>query len=127
MSKIKVLIVDDSAIVRQILVRELSKDSSIENVGTAPDPYIARDKIVQLKPDVLTLDVEMPKMDGITFLGKLMKHFPLPVIIVSSHTQKGAESTLKALEIGAIDVFEKPNMSKGENYNDLSILFSVLN
>ncbi|MCK5706798.1 MAG: chemotaxis response regulator protein-glutamate methylesterase [Candidatus Aureabacteria bacterium] len=122
MSKVRVLIVDDSAIVRQILIRELSKDPNIEVIGSAPDPYEARDKIVTLKPDVITLDVEMPRMDGITFLSKLMKHYPIPVIIVSSHTKKGADSTLNALEIGAIDVFEKPNMSKGENFDDISML-----
>ena len=78
--KIKVLIVDDSAVVRQIFTRELSRDPEIEIVGTAPDPYIARDKILQLRPDVLTLDIEMPRMDGITFLHKLMKYHPLPVV-----------------------------------------------
>ncbi|MDR3013629.1 MAG: chemotaxis response regulator protein-glutamate methylesterase [Chitinispirillales bacterium] len=106
--KIKVLIVDDSAVVRQILTRELSRDKDIEVVGTAPDPYVARDKILQLKPDVLTLDVEMPRMDGVTFLGKLMKHHPLPVIIVSSLTASGSELALEALSNGAVDVMCKP-------------------
>jgi len=108
---IKVLVVDDSAIVRQVLSKELSKDSEIEIVGTAPDPYIARDKIIILKPDVITLDVEMPRMDGITFLKKLMKHHPLPVIVVSSLTPKGGDVAMEALENGAVDVICKPGGS----------------
>ncbi|MBT8489430.1 MAG: response regulator, partial [Deltaproteobacteria bacterium] len=84
MKKIKVLIVDDSAIVRKVFSQELSKYPDIEIVGTAPDPFVARDKILKLKPDVITLDVEMPRMDGVTFLRKLMKYYPIPVIIVSS-------------------------------------------
>ena len=110
---IRVLIVDDSAIVRQIFTRELSKHPDIEVVGTAPDPYVARDKIVALKPDVITLDVEMPRMDGITFLGKLMKHYPLPVIIVSSLTRAGGKMALDAIEKGAVEVLAKP----GEAYS----------
>ncbi len=105
---IKVLIVDDSAMVRSILQRELSKDPDIEVIGTAPDPYVARDKIVQLKPDVITLDIEMPRMDGITFLKKLMQYYPLPVIIVSSLTPKGGELAMEALEAGAVEVMCKP-------------------
>ncbi|MCB0324336.1 MAG: chemotaxis-specific protein-glutamate methyltransferase CheB, partial [Bdellovibrionales bacterium] len=105
---IKVLVVDDSAIVRQTLERELSKDSGIEIVGTAPDPYIARDKIVRLKPDVITLDIEMPRMDGLSFLKKLMKHHPVPVIVVSSLAQKGSEVALEAVHCGAVDVMAKP-------------------
>ncbi len=113
--KVKVLIVDDSAVVRTLLSSILSSDPGIEVVGTAPDPFVARDKIVKFKPDVLTLDVEMPRMDGITFLDKIMTHHPLPVIIVSSLTQKNAVTTLKAMEAGAIDVIAKPEMdvSKG--------------
>ncbi len=107
---VKVLIVDDSAVVRNLLVSILSGDKGIEVVGTAPDPYVARDKIVRHNPDVITLDVEMPRMDGVTFLGKLMKHFPIPVVIVSSLTQKGAVTTMKALEAGAIEVVAKPEM-----------------
>jgi len=106
--KVRVLVVDDSAVVRQILTREFSKDKDIEVVGTAPDPYVARDKIVQLKPDVITLDVEMPRMDGVTFLRKLMKHHPIPVIIVSSLTAAGSELAMEALQCGAIDVMCKP-------------------
>ncbi len=105
---IKVLIVDDSAMVRSILQRELSKNQDIEVVGTAPDPYVARDRIVQLKPDVVTLDIEMPRMDGITFLKKLMQYYPLPVIIVSSLTPKGGELAMEALEVGAVEVLCKP-------------------
>ncbi len=108
---IKVLIVDDSAIVRQILSRELARDPEIEVIGAAADPYIARDKIVKLKPDVITLDIEMPRMDGLTFLRKLMRHFPLPVIIVSSLTAKGSELALEALDAGALDVMCKPGAS----------------
>lgn len=115
---IKVLIVDDSAVVRNILSRELARDPEIEVVGTAPDPYIARDKIVNLAPDVITLDVEMPRMDGVTFLKKLMKHYPIPVIIVSSLTQKGSQLALEALNAGAVEVMNK----SGESYTvgDLS-------
>jgi two-component system chemotaxis response regulator CheB len=111
--------VDDSAVVRQILSRELKKDSQIEVVGTAPDPFIARDKIVQLKPDVITLDVEMPRMDGITFLRKLMRHHPIPTIIISSLTPRGGELAMEALEAGAVDVMCKPGASY--SVGDLSV------
>ncbi len=106
--KVRVLIVDDSAVVRGILEKELSRDNQIEVIGTAPDPYIARDKIVKLKPDVITLDIEMPRMDGVTFLRKLMTHHPLPVIIISSLTTKGGDMALEAIEAGAVDVMCKP-------------------
>jgi two-component system chemotaxis response regulator CheB len=109
---IKVLIVDDSALVRKVLREELNRDPSIEVVGTAPDPFVARDKILQLKPDVITLDIEMPRMDGISFLRKLMVHHPLPVIVVSSLTPKGGEMALEALGLGAVEVLCKP----GEAY-----------
>ncbi|MBD3317339.1 MAG: chemotaxis-specific protein-glutamate methyltransferase CheB [Chitinivibrionales bacterium] len=105
---IKVLVVDDSAVVRQILSRELSKNADIEVVGTAPDPYVARDKLVALKPDVITLDIEMPRMDGLTFLRKVMMHKPTPTIVVSSLTPKGGAMAMEALEIGAVDVICKP-------------------
>lgn len=106
--KIKVLIVDDSAIVRKILTEELSQEPDIEVIGTAPDPYVARDKIVLQKPDVITLDIEMPRMDGLTFLKKLMRYYPLPVIVVSSLTPKGSKMALEALESGAVEVLSKP-------------------
>ncbi|OGR04475.1 MAG: chemotaxis response regulator protein-glutamate methylesterase [Deltaproteobacteria bacterium RIFOXYD12_FULL_50_9] len=108
MNKIRVLVVDDSAVVRKVFSEELSLQKDIEVIGTAPDPYVARDKIVALKPDVITLDIEMPRMDGITFLRKLMKYFPLPVIIVSSLTREGGSLALEAMEIGAVDVISKP-------------------
>lgn len=111
MNKIRVLIVDDSAIVRKIFSEELSKYPDIEVVGVAPDPFVARDKIVSLKPDVITLDIEMPRMDGLTFLKKLMKYYPLPTIIVSSLTPKGGKLTLEAMDIGAIDVIAKAGSS----------------
>jgi two-component system chemotaxis response regulator CheB len=111
MAKIKVLVVDDSAIVRKVFSEELGRHPDIEVVGTAPDPFVARDKILQLEPDVITLDVEMPRMDGITFLKKLMKYKPMPVIIVSSLTQAGSAMALEALESGAIDVIAKPGSS----------------
>lgn len=110
MSKIKVLIVDDSALVRQMLSEMLSSDKEIEVVGVAADPYAAREKIKQLNPDVLTLDVEMPKMDGVTFLSNLMRLRPMPVVMVSSLTEKGADVTLEALSLGAIDFVTKPKI-----------------
>ncbi len=109
--RIKTLIVDDSAIVRKILSEELSRFPDIEVVGTAPDPFVARDKIIKLQPEVVTLDIEMPRMDGLTFLKKLMKYYPLPVIIVSSLTPKGSKLALEAMEIGAVDVIAKPGGS----------------
>ena len=108
---IKLLIVDDSAIVRDVLSESLGKYPDIEVVGVAPDPFIARDKIVQLKPDVITLDIEMPRMDGITFLERLMTFYPIPVIIVSSVTTSDKQAAIKALEIGAFDVVNKPGGS----------------
>ena len=104
---IKVLIVDDSAVVRKILSDELSRYDDIDIVGTAVDPYVARDKIVKLKPDVITLDLEMPRMDGLSFLAKLMKHYPLPVIVLSSLTPRNSETAMKALDLGAVDVLCK--------------------
>jgi two-component system chemotaxis response regulator CheB len=120
-TKVKVLIVDDSAIVRKILSTHLDQQRGIEVVGTAPDPYIARDKIVALDPDVLTLDVEMPRMDGITFLRKLMQYHPMPVIILSSLTPKGSKTAMEAMEAGAIDVISKPGpaYSVGDACNEL--------
>ena len=106
---IKVLVVDDSATARAILTEILKSDPRIQSVDTAPDAYVARDKIVKNHPDVVCLDVEMPRMDGITFLKKLMQHMPLPVVMVSSLTQKGARTTLDALEAGAVDFIPKPH------------------
>jgi len=105
---IRVLIVDDSALMRQMLSSILSSDPAIEVVGTAPDPLVAREKIKALNPDVITLDVEMPRMDGLAFLEKLMTLRPMPVVMVSSLTERGAEVTMKAMELGAVDVFCKP-------------------
>ena len=120
-TKIRVLIVDDSAIVRKILSQQLEQHEGIEVVGTAPDPFVARDKIVALNPDVLTLDVEMPRMDGITFLGKLMKHKPMPVIVLSSLTPKGGKTAMEALSAGAIEVMCKPGpaYSVGDTCDEL--------
>lgn len=115
--RIKVLLVDDSAVVRQAYSNELAKENDIDVVGTAPDPYVARDKIVKLKPDVVVLDVEMPRMDGITFLKKLMKYHPLPVIIASSLTQKGSRIALEAIEAGAVEVMCK----SGTSYSAMDI------
>ncbi len=117
--KIKVLIVDDSAVIRKILSNGLSKQQDLEVVGTASDPFVARNKILQLKPDVLTLDVEMPRMDGITFLNKLMTHYPIPTIMVSSLTTDGCDATLKALEIGAVDFVAKPTSRLGSDVENV--------
>lgn len=106
---IRVLVVDDSATAREVIREILSKHEDIEIVGTAPDAYIARDKVLQLKPDVITLDVEMPRMDGVQFLRKLMQYVPIPVVMVSSLTRKGAKITLDALDAGAVDFVEKPH------------------
>jgi two-component system, chemotaxis family, protein-glutamate methylesterase/glutaminase len=107
-ARTRVLVVDDSAMVRDMFTRELSRDAGIEVIGAAPDPFVARDMIVALKPDVVTLDIEMPRMDGLTFLRKLMRHYPLPVIIVSSLTPRGGDLALEAMDIGAVDVMCKP-------------------
>jgi two-component system chemotaxis response regulator CheB len=107
---LKVLIVDDSALMRQLLTKILSSDPELVVVGTAGDPFVAREKIIALKPDVLTLDIEMPRMDGLTFLEKLMRGHPMPVIMISSLTDKGADTTLRALGLGAIDYISKPKL-----------------
>lgn len=116
---IKVLIIDDSAVVRKVFSNELSRERGIKVIGTAPDPYVARDKIVKLKPDVITLDIEMPRMDGLTFLKKLMKYYPLPVIIVSSLTPKGGKIAMEALDNGALEVISKP--SAAYSVGDMSV------
>ncbi len=108
--KIKVLIVDDSAVVRQTLTQILQSDPGIEVIGSASDPYVAAKRIAEQVPDVITLDVEMPRMDGITFLQKLMSQHPIPVVMCSSLTENGCETALKALEYGAVDIITKPKM-----------------
>ena len=120
MAKIRVLIVDDSALMRQVLASLLSKDPAIEVIGTAPDPFIAREKIKALHPDVLTLDVEMPKMDGLTFLEKLMRGHPMPVVMVSSLTEAGCQTTLRALELGAVDFIAKPKVDLREGMEEIA-------
>jgi two-component system, chemotaxis family, protein-glutamate methylesterase/glutaminase len=110
MAKIKLLIIDDSALIRQMLTRIFTETEDIEVVGTAADPIIAREKIKALNPDVLTLDVEMPRMDGLTFLRNLMRLRPMPVVMISTLTEKGAEVTLEALQLGAVDFVAKPKV-----------------
>src|ERR1700755_243022 len=107
---VRVLVVDDSSVMRKLLTTLLSADPEIEVVGTAPDPHVARERIKALNPDVVTLDVEMPHMDGVTFLRKIMGLGPTPVVMVSTLTQAGAEVTLEALEIGAVDFVGKPTV-----------------
>ncbi|HBK54977.1 MAG TPA: chemotaxis response regulator protein-glutamate methylesterase [Xanthomonadales bacterium] len=115
---IKVLVIDDSALVRQVLTELLSADPDIEVVGSAADPIVARDKIKTLAPDVLTLDVEMPRMDGLTFLENLMRLRPMPVVMVSSLTERGAEVTLEALALGAVDFVAKPKLDVARGLAD---------
>lgn len=120
-ARIKVLIIDDSAIVRKMLTEALASEPDLEVVGTAPDPFIARDKILSLRPDVLTLDIEMPRMDGLTFLKKLMRFHPLPIIVISSLGQASGRIALEALQLGAVEVLAKPGgpYSVGELKHDL--------
>lgn len=120
MAKIRVLTVDDSALMRQVLAALLSKDPEIEVIGSAPDPFIAREKIKALNPDVITLDVEMPKMDGLTFLEKLMRGHPMPVVMVSSLTEAGCQTTLRALELGAVDFITKPKIDLREGMEEVA-------
>ena len=119
--RIRVLIVDDSAIVRKMLTEALAGETDLEVVGTAPDPFVARDKILSLRPDVVTLDIEMPRMDGLTFLKKLMRFHPLPVIVISSLAQSSSQAALEALQSGAVEVLAKPGgpYSVGELRQDL--------
>ena len=118
--KIKVLVVDDSALIRKLLSKLLAEDPEIEVVGAAADPYAARDKIKTLNPDVLTLDIEMPRMDGLTFLRNLMRLRPMPVVMVSSLADQGAEVTLDALAIGAVDYVTKPKIDVAHTLADFS-------
>lgn len=119
MRRIRVLIVDDSALVRDVLTQGLSQDPELEVVATASNPYMARDRIVELKPDVLTLDVEMPRMNGVEFLQRLMAQYPIPVVMVSALTQRGAAITLAALEAGAVDFVGKPSTNIARGLGDM--------
>ncbi len=122
--KIKVLIVDDSALIRSVMSEIIGSQPDMEVVGVAPDPLVARDLIKQTNPDVLTLDVEMPKMDGLDFLEKLMRLRPMPVVMVSSLTERGSEITLRALELGAVDFVTKPKMSIQSGMRDYAELIT---
>ena len=121
MKKIRVLIIDDSALVRDILAKGLSSDETIEVVGSAPDVFVGRDMIVNLKPDVLTLDIEMPRMDGIEFLQRLMPQYPIPVVVVSSLTLRGKYITLQALESGAVDFVPKPAIDVARGLKEMML------
>ena len=120
MKKIRVLVVDDSALVRGLLAEIVNRQKDMECVGTANDPLIAREMIRDLDPDVITLDIEMPKMDGIDFLGRLMRLRPMPVIMISTLTERGAEVTMRALELGAVDFVSKPRIGLTDGINELS-------
>jgi two-component system chemotaxis response regulator CheB len=119
MQPVRVLIVDDSAFVRQVLTQMLSSDPSIMVVGAAPDPFVAREMIKTLSPDVITLDIEMPRMDGLAFLEKIMTLRPMPVVMISSLTQKGADAALRALTMGAVDYIAKPMVGLSEGFEAL--------
>ena len=121
MDKIKVLIVDDSAVVRQTLADILSSDPDIEIIATASDPFVAASRIQEQIPDVITLDIEMPRMDGITFLQKIMSQHPIPVVICSSLSEKGSASGLKAMELGAVDIITKPKMGTKQFFEESRI------
>lgn len=116
---VRVLVVDDSALMRQMISTILDADPEISVVGTARDPYIARDMIKEMNPDVVTLDIEMPRMDGLSFLEKIMTLRPMPVVMISSLTQQGADASLKALEIGAVDIVSKPAMDLQQGISEL--------
>src|ERR1700722_10312114 len=118
--RIKVLIIDDSALVRTMLSRILGADPGLTVVGTAPDAFVAREKIKLLNPDVLLLDVEMPRMDGLQFLRNLMRLRPMPVVMCSSLTQRGADVTLAALELGAVDFVAKPQVDVEHTFEQYS-------
>src|SRR5580693_8632480 len=119
--KIRVLIVDDSAVVRQTLSEVLSSDPEIEITATAGDPFVAAERIAEQVPDVITLDIEMPRMDGLTFLKKLMTQHPIPVVICSSLAEKGAPSAFKALEYGAVEIVTKPRLGTKQFLEDSRI------
>ena len=120
MKKIRVVVVDDSALVRSLLAEIINRQKDMECVGTANDPLIAREMIRELNPDVITLDVEMPRMDGIDFLGRLMRLRPMPVLMISTLTERGAEVTMRALELGAVDFVAKPRIGLADGIKDLS-------
>lgn len=120
MKKIRVVVVDDSALVRSLLAEIINRQKDMECVGTANDPLIAREMIRELNPDVITLDVEMPRMDGIDFLGRLMRLRPMPVVMISTLTERGAEVTMRALELGAVDFVAKPRIGLAEGIKELS-------
>src|SRR5579872_375173 len=120
--KIRVLIVDDSAVVRRTLSDILSRDPAIEVVGTASDPFVAAERMRQELPDVITLDIEMPRMDGLTFLQRIMSQHPIPVIICSSLAEEGAQSTLRALEYGAVDIIAKPRLGTKQFLEEASVV-----
>ncbi len=122
MKKIKVMIIDDSAVVRQTMEKIIASDKQLSVIATAQDPFVAARKMTKEVPDVITLDVEMPRMDGITFLKKLMVQYPIPVVICSSLTEKGSETAVKALEYGAIDVIHKPNIGAKQYLEEAKIL-----
>lgn len=118
--KIRVVVVDDSALVRSLLAEIINRQRDMECVGTANDPLVAREMIRELNPDVITLDVEMPRMDGIDFLGRLMRLRPMPVVMISTLTERGAEVTMKALELGAVDFVAKPRIGVSSGLNELA-------
>ena len=118
--KIRVIVVDDSALVRSLLAEIINRQRDMECIGTANDPLVAREMIRELNPDVITLDVEMPRMDGIDFLGRLMRLRPMPVVMISTLTERGAEVTMKALELGAVDFVAKPRVGLANGLNDLA-------
>jgi two-component system, chemotaxis family, protein-glutamate methylesterase/glutaminase len=118
--KIRVVVVDDSALVRSLVAEIINRDKDMECIGTANDPLIAREMIRELNPDVITLDIEMPKMDGLDFLGRLMRLRPMPVIMISTLTERGAEVTMRALELGAVDFVAKPRIGLADGIKDLA-------
>lgn len=120
MKKIRVVVVDDSALVRGLLAEIINRQNDMECVGAANDPLIARDMIRELNPDVITLDIEMPKMDGIDFLARLMRLRPMPVVMISTLTERGAEVTMRALELGAVDFVAKPRIGLADGINELA-------
>ncbi|WP_018605207.1 protein-glutamate methylesterase/protein-glutamine glutaminase [Uliginosibacterium gangwonense] len=122
--KIRVLVIDDSALIRHLLTEIINRQPDLEVVGAAPDPLVAREMIRSLNPDVLTLDVEMPKMDGLDFLGRLMRLRPMPVVMISTMTERGSDTTLRALELGAVDFISKPRTNVGTGLEEYALLIA---